>query len=119
MIVEREFRAAQARVAAMPVPERSDAVWRGMQRLAEADASGVLIVAYFALCARLQIEGVARANVVDIAAAVGRPPDQLCDLLVELVERRAVLVRDVDELGIVVAVPVFDGDRASPSTALH
>lgn len=118
MIAELSFRAAQARVAAMAVSERSDAIWRAMRRLAEADASGVLIVAYFALCARLRTEGIARAPFLDIAAAVGCSPDQLGDLLVELVELRAVLVSDVEN-GIVVAVPVFDGDRASPWAVLH
>jgi hypothetical protein len=119
MNAELSFRAAQARVAAMAAQARSDAIWLGMRRLAEADASSLAVVAYFALCARLRTEGITRASLIEVAAAVGRSPDQICDLLVELVERRAVLVRNVDEQGIVVAVPVFDGDRASPSAALH
>lgn len=118
MIAEiRSFRAAQACVAAMAVAERGDAVWSGMRRLAEADASGVLIVTYFAICARLKAEGVTRARRNDIASAVGCPLDQLDDVLVELVERHAVLVRHGDEEGILIAVPVFD-DR-SPSASVH
>lgn len=113
------FRAEQARVAAMATQARSDAIWLGMRRLAEADASSCALLAYFALCARLQDEGVARVSLLDIAVAVGRPPDQLDELFVELIDRRAVLVRDVDDRGMIVAVPVFDGDRASSSIALH
>lgn len=113
----RDFRAAQASVAAMAVAERGDAVWRGMRRLAEGDASGVVIVTYFAICARLRAEGIARARLRDIALAVGCALDQIDDLLVELVERQAVLVSAGDEAGVVMAVPVFD--VRSPSAGLH
>jgi hypothetical protein len=111
--------AEQARVAAMATQARSDAIWLGMCRLVEADASSRALLAYVALCARLRDEGVAIVSITDIAAAVSRSPDQLDELFVELIDRRAVLVRDIDDRGMIIAVPVFDGDRASPSIALH
>lgn len=117
MILERNFRAAQAAVASMPASERSDAVWRQMRRLAEDDASGVVVVTYFAVVARLAAEGIVRATLSDIAVAVGIGPGQLARLLDELIDRQALLIETVQD--VVLAVPVFEFDRGPRSAALH